>query len=64
MIGTASKTNHDYLRALGATPVTYGDGLVDRVRAIAPAGVDAALDAAGGEALTASLELVSNRARI
>lgn len=43
-IGTASRRNHDYLRSLGAIPVTYGDGLVERIRAIAPHGVDAALD--------------------
>jgi NADPH:quinone reductase-like Zn-dependent oxidoreductase len=64
VIGTASVANHDYLRALGATPVLYGEGLVDRVRAVAPRGIDAVLDAAGGDALTASLELVSNRKRI
>jgi NADPH:quinone reductase-like Zn-dependent oxidoreductase len=64
VIGTASEANHDYLRSLGATPVAYGDGLVERVRAAAPQGVDAALDAAGGDALRASLELVKDRERI
>ncbi|MCA1717078.1 MAG: NADP-dependent oxidoreductase, partial [Actinobacteria bacterium] len=38
VIGTASEPNHDYLRELGATPVLYGDGLVDRVREVAPDG--------------------------
>ena len=33
VIGTASERNHDYLRSLGAEPVAYGDGLVERVRA-------------------------------
>lgn len=47
VIGTASERNHDFLRTLGATPVTYGAGLVDRVRAVAPQGVDRALDTAG-----------------
>ena len=47
VIGTASARNQDYLHALGATPTTYGDGLVARVRALAPDGVDAALDIAG-----------------
>ncbi|MEV6932677.1 NADP-dependent oxidoreductase [Dactylosporangium sp. NPDC051485] len=47
VIGTASERNHDFLRGLGATPVTYGPGLPGRVRAIAPAGIDAALDTAG-----------------
>jgi len=63
-IGTASARNHDYLRSLGATPVEYGDGLVERVRALAPDGVDAALDGIGGPALDASVVLVSDRQRI
>ncbi len=57
MIGTASPSNHDYLRSLGAEPTTYGDGLAERVRELAPGGVDAALDAAGGGALPALIEL-------
>ncbi|WP_371481397.1 NADP-dependent oxidoreductase [Kitasatospora sp. NBC_00315] len=64
VIGTASERNHDYLRGLGAVPVTYGPGLADRVRALAPGGVDAALDAAGRGALDASVELVADRDRI
>ncbi|WP_278234851.1 NADP-dependent oxidoreductase [Isoptericola sp. AK164] len=54
VIGTASEPNHDFLRALGAEPVTYGDGLADRVRALAPEGVDVALDFVGGDAVAAS----------
>ncbi|MFD4690960.1 NADP-dependent oxidoreductase [Streptomyces sp. NPDC058463] len=57
VIGTASPANHDYLRVLGAIPVEYGDGLVERVRAVAPQGVDAVFDAAGKGALAASVEL-------
>jgi len=65
VIGTASERNHDYLRGLGAEPVTYGDGLVERVRAIAPEGIAAALDAHGGdEAIEASVALVEDRKRI
>ncbi|MFB7663809.1 NADP-dependent oxidoreductase [Kitasatospora sp. NPDC056138] len=64
VIGTASERNHDYLRELGAIPVAYGPGLVDRVRGLAPGGVDAALDAAGRGALDASVELVADRDRI
>ncbi|MFD0468977.1 zinc-binding dehydrogenase [Nonomuraea thailandensis] len=64
VIGTAREANHDYLRALGAVPVVYGEGLADRVRALAPGGVDAALDGAGGHALEVSMELVRDRARI
>jgi NADPH:quinone reductase-like Zn-dependent oxidoreductase len=51
VIGTASHTNHEYLRMLGAEPTAYGAGLVDRVRELAPDGVDLALDAAGAGAL-------------
>jgi NADPH:quinone reductase-like Zn-dependent oxidoreductase len=51
VIGTASESNHDYLRSLGVQPVAYGDGLADRVRALAPRGVDAVLDTAGRGAL-------------
>jgi NADPH:quinone reductase-like Zn-dependent oxidoreductase len=43
VIGTASPANHEYVRSLGAEPVAYGEGLVGRVRALAPDGVDAAL---------------------
>jgi enoyl reductase len=64
VIGTASERNHDYLRHLGATPVAYGPGLAERVRKLAPHGVDAALDAIGGEAIPVSLELVGNKTRV
>jgi NADPH:quinone reductase-like Zn-dependent oxidoreductase len=57
VIGTASPGNHEYLRSLGAEPTTYGEGLVERVRELVPDGVDAALDAAGGGALPALVEL-------
>jgi len=64
VIGTASARNHDYLRVLGAEPVEYGAGLLERLRAMAPQGIDAALDAAGGQALYVSVELVRQRRRI
>lgn len=64
VIGTASEANQEYLRGLGATPVVYGDGLIERLREAAPDGIDAALDGAGGAALDASLELVKDRNRI
>jgi NADPH:quinone reductase-like Zn-dependent oxidoreductase len=63
VIATASPARHDQLRKYGAQPVTYGEGLADRVRAIAP--VDAALDLVGtDEALDTSVELVADRGRI
>ncbi|MEU0588365.1 NADP-dependent oxidoreductase [Streptomyces sp. NPDC006132] len=64
VIGTASEANHEHLRSLGAVPVTYGEGLVERIRALAPEGVDAALDAAGEEALRASVEVTKNKDRV
>jgi NADPH:quinone reductase-like Zn-dependent oxidoreductase len=49
VIGTASEGNHDFLRALGVDhPVAYGDGLADRVRTVAPGGVDVVVDYVGG----------------
>ncbi len=65
VIATAAERNHALLRELGATPVAYGPGLADRVRAAAPQGVTAAVDFAGtDEALDVSLELVADRDRI
>ena len=64
VIGTASPGNHDYLRSLGAEPTTYGEGLAARVRELAPDGVDAALDAAGGGALPALVELAGGPERV
>ncbi|MFB7620021.1 NADP-dependent oxidoreductase [Kitasatospora sp. NPDC056181] len=64
VIGTAGERNHDYLRGLGAEPVRYGDGLAERVRALAPDGVDAALDLVGGGAAELSAALVADPGRI
>jgi NADPH:quinone reductase-like Zn-dependent oxidoreductase len=64
VIGTASESNHEYLRALGAEVVTYGDGLSERVRALAPEGVDAAFDVAGGGQLPALVELAGGPERV
>jgi NADPH:quinone reductase len=65
VIGTASQDSHGLLREFGAEPVVYGAGLEERVRALAPGGVDVAVDCAGGdEALDTSLALVADRGRI
>ena len=64
VIGTANDKNQDYVRSLGAIPVVYGDGLVARVRAVAPQGVNAALDASGHDALPASIELTGGTERV
>lgn len=65
VVATSSERRSDRVRALGATPVVYGDGLLDRLRAAAPQGVTVAVDAAGtDEAIQASLDLVADRDRI
>jgi NADPH:quinone reductase-like Zn-dependent oxidoreductase len=47
VIASASQANHDYLREIGAIPVLYGQGLVNRVRAVPVDHIDAVLDVAG-----------------
>lgn len=64
VIGTASKSNHEHLRSIGAVPVSYGDGLFERVRSRAPRGVDAVLDASGRGEIPMSIELTGNPARV
>ena len=57
VIGTGSPARHDFLRSLGAEPVAYGDGMAQRVRALAPDGVDLALDVAGSGVLPELIDL-------
>ena len=57
VIGTASEANHAFLRTLGVIPVTYGPGLIDRVREVAPQGITAVIDTAGQETVEAGLAL-------
>jgi NADPH:quinone reductase-like Zn-dependent oxidoreductase len=64
VVGTASEANHDFLRDLGAIPVTYGEGLAGRVAAVAPAGVDAALDTAGSGSLADIVAVVGDASRV
>lgn len=71
VVATASPADQDYVRSLGATAVTYGDGLAARIAALglparpgAPHGIDAVLDAAGKGALPVSIELRGDASRI
>lgn len=65
VIGTSSEGNFDVVTRYRGVPVTYGDGLKQRVREAAPEGVVAALDCVGtDEAVDVSLALVSDRDRI
>ncbi|GHF08460.1 NADP-dependent oxidoreductase [Streptomyces griseoluteus] len=63
VIGTASEYNHDYLRSLGAEPVTYGEGLAERVQELAPEGLDATLDTIGGQTMKTSADLLTPEGR-
>jgi NADPH:quinone reductase-like Zn-dependent oxidoreductase len=64
VIGSAGSENQAFVRELGATPVRYGEGLADRVRAVAPDGVDAVLDASGRGELALSVELAGGPDRV
>lgn len=64
VIGTASPAHHGRISGWGAIPTTYGDGLVERVHALAPGGVDAVLDAAGRGVLPESIELRGGTDRV
>ncbi|SDW61599.1 NADP-dependent oxidoreductase [Celeribacter indicus] len=64
VIGTASEPKHDYLRSLGAIPTTYGPGLADRVRDLAPEGVDVAIDIAGSDIIPELIGIVGDASRV
>ena len=50
MYGTASKSKHELIKRLGATPIDYkGDDIVERVHSLTGDGVDAAFDPIGGD---------------
>lgn len=64
VIGTASEGNHEFLRSLGAEPTTYGDGMVERIRALAPDGVHLAFDTAGKGGIADLVTLTGDPARV
>lgn len=64
VIASAGQDNQDYLRELGATPVLYGLGLVDRIRAVPGAPVDAVFDVAGKTAEADLFALVADPSRV
>jgi len=65
VVATASPARHELLRELGAIPVSYDEGLLERVEDAAPAPVTVVLDCAGtDEAIETSLALVEDRDRI
>ncbi|WP_433320384.1 NADP-dependent oxidoreductase [Micromonospora sp. CA-269861] len=60
VVGTARADNHDFLRHLGATPVTYGPDLTSRLDAQGVTRIDRALDVAGAGSLTELLDLTGD----
>lgn len=64
VIGTAGAAGQERITEFGATATGYGDGLVDRVRALAPQGIDAVFDAAGKGALPDSIALRGGPERV
>ncbi|MDQ0324591.1 NADPH:quinone reductase-like Zn-dependent oxidoreductase [Rhodopseudomonas julia] len=64
VIGTASERNQAYLQELGAIPTTYGPGLAERVRALAPHGIDAAFDVAGSGIISELIGIVGVASRV
>lgn len=64
VIGTASEKNHDYLASLGAVPLTYGAGLVERVPEVAPEGIDGALDISGAGVISDLVTLAGDPTKV
>jgi len=63
-IGTASEIRHDYLKGLGTVPTTYGPGLPERVIALVPNGVQAAVDIAGSGILPDLIEITGDPTKV
>jgi NADPH:quinone reductase-like Zn-dependent oxidoreductase len=57
VVGLASEDHHDWLRAKGVTPVTYGEGVMQRILEATPDGIDAFIDLFGPEYIDLALEL-------
>ncbi|MFD0888482.1 zinc-binding dehydrogenase, partial [Streptosporangium algeriense] len=58
----AGAANQNYLRGLGATAATYGEGWVERVRRLGR--VDAALDLAGSGVIRELVELTGDPRKV
>jgi NADPH:quinone reductase-like Zn-dependent oxidoreductase len=64
VIGIASDDSADFLRSAGVEPCAYGDGLEERLRGLAPTGVNAFVDLHGGGYIDLALTLGVARERI
>lgn len=64
VIGTGRESNHAYLESLGVLPTAYGPGLAERVAALAPQGVNAAVHAAQSDSLPDLLAIVGDPTQV
>ncbi len=64
VIASASQDNHDYLREIGATPVLYGDGLVNRVRMMPDTSINSVFDVAGKSPIADLIALVGEPSQV
>jgi NADPH:quinone reductase-like Zn-dependent oxidoreductase len=64
VIGTAGEANQDFVRSLGALPTLHGPGLADRVRELAPDGVDGGVDTAGRGSVRDLIALTGDPAKV
>jgi NADPH:quinone reductase-like Zn-dependent oxidoreductase len=64
VIGTAGEGNQEFVRSLGAEPTLHGAGLADRVRALAPDGVDGGVDTAGKGSVRDLISLTGDPAQV
>ena len=64
VVGTASPGKREFVESLGAVHVPYGPGVVDRIQAAAPGGIDAIYDLVGGAALTEVAPLLADRSKL
>jgi NADPH:quinone reductase-like Zn-dependent oxidoreductase len=57
VLGLASEPNHEWLRDHGVIPVTYGEGVAERLNVAANGPIDAFIDLVGGDYVQIALDL-------
>jgi NADPH:quinone reductase-like Zn-dependent oxidoreductase len=64
VIGLASEVQHDWLRAHGVIPVSYGPGVTERIRGAIESEVSAFIDTVGADYVRLALDLAVDPSRI
>jgi NADPH:quinone reductase-like Zn-dependent oxidoreductase len=57
VIGLSSPAHHPWLKLRGVIPVAYGDGVAERIRAVAEGPIDAFIDTYGADYVELALAL-------